>query len=574
MKLSPYWPLALGLGLSTQAQAALDITHYDLTLEVEPSTLLVDASARLTVLAPAGGGPLTQIELDLVGLTVEEVSWEGEPATFTRSSGKLVVNLASPLPEGRSGVVAITYGGVPDAYVTEQGDLGLMQDRDITFAINVTDGARYWFPCNDRLDDKATVDLGLIVPRGDVSAGPGHLASVTPLDARTELHQWTMGQEITPYLLAFAFSNSYVAVPVEVDAGEYPGEVLLLPASLDTAQVALETLPTLVDWLQERYGSFPFDRVALHEIPFPGAVEQPGNIAMGSFYFAEDPRLLMYFAHELSHSWFQGKVTIRNWDQIWLSEGAAAWHELLWVEESEGVEAADAQAAVYIDAYRVGMPSEGVFPISDPEVVFGYTTYMKGPTVWRLLEHLAGRQELLGVIHQYLNDGDGVGDLDDFFTLLEQLPGLGYFREEWIDRAGLPSYEFGWAAGPSADQIGVALQLKQDRNLWYHTDVDVTLRFDDGSEQAVLLSPDSADYVKTVCTTRAPVEVVFDPRRMIPAAPADSLAVVTADPAMACDDGGEPTGCGARYPGGGFTSLLGLVGVWLPLRRRQRKVRD
>ncbi len=553
------------------ASAAPDVQHYDLTVAIDPATLWIDGDAVLTIRAQPGDGPVHQIVLDLAGFSLDSVQWQGADADHVRDGDKLTVSLSTPLLENQSGDLTLSWHGIPEPYVTENGRLGVLQDDGITYAINVTEGAHYWFPCRDRLDDKAGVDLALVLPPGYRSAGPGHLEAVETLPDGREVHRWTMSQEVTPYLLSFAFSNRYRRehYTLDLDTGPLEADVVLSAEQWPEAWADLEPLPQMLNWLEARYGRFPYDQVGFHEIPYPGAVEQPGNIAMGSFYWTGAGLLSQYFAHELSHTWFQGLVTIRTWDDIFLSEGIATWHELLWIEETSGPDAADLMALTYLEAYRIGVLEEGLFPLSDPDVVFGYTTYMKGAVVWRLLEHLLGRDALIELLRTYLADPDGIADLADFESLLDATgnPDVAMFQEEWLDRPGIAAYRFGWRAGPSEDGIGVALRLTQEPGPLYTTPIDVELAFEDGHVETHTLHPSSADHLELLCLDTAPVDVRLDPHYFVPRE-AEGTVVVDTAPDGACQP--EPQGCEGTAEGrfAAFGPVLAVLS-WLPWRRRR-----
>lgn len=570
--------LLLPAFLPDTASAAPDVEHYALDLDIAPQSLLFQATAALTIKNPTGDPTLTQLPLDFVGFSVSSVTWNGAPATFTRDAGALLVTLPTPLAAGTTGTVKVVYSGTPEPYTTAQGDLGVMQGRSITYAINVTEGARYWFPCRDRLDDKATVSLNLTLPKGNVSAGPGSLQQVIDVGGNKEKHSWVMTQPVTPYLLSFAFSDRFVreVYDLNLDSGPKNGDFALLEDSWADGALALEPVPDIVNWLESRYGRFPYDSVGIHEIPFQGAVEQPGNIAMGSYYFAGQGALTQYFAHELSHSWFQGQVTIRTWNDIFLSESAAVWHEILWTEQAEGLEVADTMAKTNLDAYRVGMASEGVFPISQPTELFGYTVYFKGSVVWRLLEHLMGRDTLAAELRGYLQDGngqagDGVADLNDFFSrpIFSNTPALQNFRAEWIDRAGLPSYRFGWSAEPGTNGTSLLIRLSQEREPYYFTPIDVEVQYADGTAETLTLTPSSSDFVLEQCLTQTPTAVLLDPRYLVPRGQEGTLNVGAS---TVCDEGSGSCSSSRVLSAVNHRAampllLVGLVGILLRRRR-------
>lgn len=567
--------LSLGC-LSNIAFADADVKHYDLSLEINPQPLSINGTATLTIQNTSATTAMTSLPLNLVGYTVSGVTVNGTNASVTRNTNVMTITLPMPLAAGASAQVSVQYSGTPTPYTTDQGDLGVMQGRGITYAINVTEGAQYWFPCRDQLDDKASVDFHMILHAGNISAGPGHLQQVVTLSNGKQRHDWQMTQEVTPYLLSFAFSDRYVEDSYDLGSayGPLQADIALLTDTWADAVVDLEPLPDMVGWLESRYGKFPYDHVGIHEISFQGAVEQPGNIAMGSYYFSGTGQLSQYFAHELSHTWFQDLVTIRTWNDIFLSESIAVWHEILWTEQSQGLAAADTMAMTNLEGYRVGMASEGVFPLSAPKVLFGYTVYFKGSVVWRLLEHLLGRDMLLTELNSYLKDSDGIADLNDFLSrpVFSSNPNVANFRAEWIDRGGLPGYQFGWKASTGTNGTSVSLRLTQDRDPVYTTPIDVQVQYGDGTTETVTLHPSSADHVEEICFANAPTAATLDPRKMVPRGQEGS---VNAPSSTICDEG-SPSCSGRFTPSLAAMPVLlsGVLGLFIRRRRANRARRQ
>ncbi len=90
MKADPYAP--------TSGDAALHAQHYDLRLQYKVATNRLDAEAVIQLEALA---PLSEIHLDLVGLTASKVRLSGEKRTRFPSGSAQAAHHADPDDRGR-----------------------------------------------------------------------------------------------------------------------------------------------------------------------------------------------------------------------------------------------------------------------------------------------------------------------------------------------------------------------------------------------------------------------------------------------------------------------------------------
>src|SRR5215207_3957400 len=95
----PYYPL---LGNS-----GYDVQHYTLDLDLDVAGGSITAGhATFEAIALVD---LCAFNLDFLGLEIDAVTVDGQPAAFTRHSGELTVDPATPLPAGARFTTEIAY---------------------------------------------------------------------------------------------------------------------------------------------------------------------------------------------------------------------------------------------------------------------------------------------------------------------------------------------------------------------------------------------------------------------------------------------------------------------------------
>ena len=108
------------------------------------------------------------------------------------------------------------------------------------------------------------------------------------------------------------------------------------------------------------------------------------------------------------------------------------------MEATRGDEALVAHLAGIAEAYRRGRAAEGDFPLSDPDVIFGYTTYLEGALVFHALRWELGDDVFADTIDTYLERyHHEVAGIADFRAIAEEVSGRDlsrFFAEWWGER--------------------------------------------------------------------------------------------------------------------------------------------
>ncbi len=134
------------------------VRHYDLALDYRLTTNALRAVATLTVAALE---PIDTLTLDLHGLAVRKVRVDGTLAKHRHTGSRLVVRLPDPLPAGATATVRVSYAGRPAPVDGPHGEAGWEELADGILVASQPYGSPSWFPCNDRVSDKATYHVAV-----------------------------------------------------------------------------------------------------------------------------------------------------------------------------------------------------------------------------------------------------------------------------------------------------------------------------------------------------------------------------------------------------------------------------
>ena len=165
-------------------------------------------------------------------------------------------------------------------------------------------------------------------------------------------------------------------------------------------------MPRFVSYFGTRYPFAKLDLVAVPDL-VPGGMENAGAIFLrddrvlldpATAPTAQLPRRRKLIAHELAHQWLGDLVTMRWWDDLWLSEATATlaanealddWHPdwKPWIEFQQSIDEVMGE-----DELRATRPVRT--PISDGPAARGSgstaMTYVKGAAILHMLDGWLG----------------------------------------------------------------------------------------------------------------------------------------------------------------------------------------
>ncbi len=418
-----------------------DVTSYRLDLVIDVAgvdTLEGEASIELVTEVP-----LDRLSFDLIGLTVESTTIDGQLVEHEQTDEKLRVFPAETLAHNESFTVVVAYGGEPVDIpsLTRIGTIGWYDLGSTTsVAIGEPTGARTWFPVNDHPSDKATYSITVDVAEPLVGVSNGQLVADDSSNGRRRT-TWEMRQPMASYLATvsvgdYSLVSSSPAATTGINVEDAVPNGLLSVFDGDFDQT-----DEMLDVFAELFGPYPFDEYGALVIDgeFSFALETQGRSVFSRSFVDGDGSIERIVAHELAHQWFGNHVSPATWQDIWLNEGFASYAEDLWIEFGRSGDTAQLESRLLERASTALTPAPG-----DPGAagLFDGSVYRRGALTLHALRLLVGDEIFFDILKTWLaRHGGDVASTADFVELSEEISGsdLTDFFTAWLGDGALPS---------------------------------------------------------------------------------------------------------------------------------------
>lgn len=428
----PYLPLA--------GNGGIDVQHYSLDLHYSPPAAApaplegeLRGTATITLEATED---LRSFNLDLRGLTADEVVVNGKPMKFHQEDGnELVVQPRPMLKAGTTATVVVEYGGTTTRPTDLEGALyGWVTTRDGAMVVSEPDGAATWFPTSDHPTDKASYDFSVTVPEGLVAVANGVLLGHDTTDGWTTW-EWDAPDPMAAYLATASVGN------YELTVSESPSGVPIIDAVdadlPDSASANLALTGEMMTFYEELFGPYPF--VAYGAIVDDDSVGYALETQTRSFFSRSAREGTV--AHELIHQWIGDDVSVDRWADIWHNEGWATYGAWLWSEHQGRATAEESFDNV------MATPADSSFwdlRISDPGPLnlFHSAIYSRGGAMLYALRDTIGDEAFLELTRTIVSErAGGTISTAEYEALAAEISGqdLDHFFEVWLHTPEKPT---------------------------------------------------------------------------------------------------------------------------------------
>lgn len=417
----PYFP-ELGNG-------GYDVQHYTITLEVEPVLNTVKGSTTIDALATES---LLTFNLDFQGLTIDSITVDDAPATYTRTERELTVTPSEPLIMNHSFKVAVAYHGQPEPVdeltnVLAETSTGWFNNDHYINVVSEMNGSPSWYPVNDHPRDKATYRFDITVPKPLVVAASGSLVKTDDSGDSTR-YVWEMDKPMASYLAGIhigAYFVETVEVPNGIVIRNYFGGDEKIPG-------ISEELAEMLAFYSRVLGPYPFKEYGIVSNTNDWCIA----VELQSLSFQCTRLMENNIAHELAHQWFGNSVSIKNWKDIWLKEGMATYAQWLWTQRDEDIQTFN--DFVSIQSHSVYL----INPIAEPAnnmLYYKPATYVGGAATLHALRLKVGDETFFKILRTYLElYRYGNAGTDDFIAIAEEVSeqDLGAFFNAYLFSKG------------------------------------------------------------------------------------------------------------------------------------------
>lgn len=386
--------------------------------------------------------------LDAPGIKIHRVLLNNSPVQYSQNAEGVIIKTEMPLHLHTAYQLTIEYEAQPrkGIYFIGWNDTTGLARKQIWTQGQGTDN-RYWIPCFDDMNDKATTEVKILFNKEYRVLSNGLLTAEKILKDGNKLWHYKMLHPHSPYLIMLAIGN-YATEKRRSKSG-VPIELWYYPENPERVEPTYRYTVEMMNWMEKEFGvAYPWEKYA--QVPVQdfiyGAMENTTATVFGDFYFIDDRAFLdrNYIstnAHELAHQWFGNYVTARAPEHIWLQESFATHYQKHFERSIFGEDHFQ---------WNRRLELQGVLSAAkrnnNPIVHTGAGTeriYQKGSLVLDMLRYLLKDDEYNRALYHYLKQHayKNVDTHDFYIAFLETLGvNLDWFFNQWLYRGGEPAY--------------------------------------------------------------------------------------------------------------------------------------
>lgn len=456
--------------------------HYEYRLSLSDDTDEIRGEATITVRFLK---VVDRFSLDLVsknagkGMTVTRVAGSVGVRHFTQGGEKLTLVLNSPAVKDDTLQFYIVYRGIPaDGLIISKNKYG---ERTF-FADNWPDRARHWIPCNDRPDDKATVDFYVSTPLGYQVISNGYVpVDTVSWSASQHLYHWKESVPIPTKVMVIGAAR-FAVKEFNEQPGGIPVSAWVYPQDSTKGFYDYALAVPILKFFQGYIGEYPFEKLAnVQSKTMFGGMENASCIFYSESSVNGKRTAEALIAHEIVHQWFGNSATEKHFAHIWLSEGFAKHLTNVYLGHIYGEDTVKSRLRSdreKVIAFLKKDPLPVVDSSSELMDLLNANSYEKGGWVLRMIQAEAGDTLFQKIIRQYYESYRGSNaETKDFQKIVEAVSGRSWekFFRQWLFSAGLPQIDAGW----KQKQDKVEITLRQ-HGFVYELPIEFEIRMEDG----------------------------------------------------------------------------------------------
>jgi aminopeptidase N len=435
-------------------------------------------------------------------------SVKGENITgFEQAADKIMIRLKNPAVSNVS--FNIFYSGIPaNGLIISKNKYG---DRTF-FSDNWPNRAHHWIPCNDRPDDKASVEFLVTAPVHYQVVSNGIQVEETNLDRSYKLTHW---KEMIPVSTKVMVIGAARFAMARIDSNaSIPVTAWVYPQDRDKGFYDYALANEILQFFSAYIGPYAFKKLAnVQSKTIFGGMENASTIFYTENSVTGNRKSEDLIAHEIAHQWFGNMATEKSFPHLWLSEGFATYLTDIYWEKKYGKEAflqrlGDEREEVIGFNRQVNTPVvDSVSPLMD---LLNDNSYEKGAWVLHMLRGRVGDDTFQKIIRTYYNQfKGGNADTRDFQAVAEKVSGknLRDFFDQWLYKPGLPRLTGYW----NFDGSKLNITITQSGKNTFHFPLEIALINASGKQTTHTISISSPQTSFTLPASSKPSKMVLDP---------------------------------------------------------------
>lgn len=502
----------------------VDIKH--IKLDVTPDFAKRTVSGTTTLKFAPISKPLSELKLDAVNLTVDDVRSDVEIAEVTNTGENLLIRFKQAIPVDEDRYVEIDHAAEPTrGLYFRTPEMGYPEGDTHVWTQGEAHEARFWFPCFDYPNERSSTEMICHVPPDMIVLSNGRRVSESIGESGLKRVHWLQEKPHVNYLICLVAGHFK---KLEKTANDIPLGFYVQPSLYEHAANSFRDTAQIMEYLESEIGvPYPwekYDQVTIRDFVAGGMENTTLTTLTHRTIFTEATENIRQTrnldAHELAHQWFGDLLTCKDWSQLWLNEGFATYYTHLYEGHKYGKDAM--LYGLYRDAKSRVLPrSTDKRPMvfkgyKNAMEQFDYRAYPKGSWVLHMLRSQLGPDLFRHCIRDYLARHQFQSVVsDDLRQCFERNSGRTFdrFFDQWVYHAGSPTLKisYRWLSAEKLAKVTIEqTQPVDDHFLLF--EFPTTLRFVVGSEvidQPIQVSQKKEDFF--VSLPGQPTIVRFDP---------------------------------------------------------------
>lgn len=393
-------------------QAIMDIRHYTVSLDVDPTQKTINGFTEIDLLTSK---PTNVLLFDFTNvLTIRKIWVNNKECVYEHKNHLITISSSTAWPAGRI-KVKVQYDGKPHeaARPPWNGGFSWATDSKGNPWIDITcqtDGGKIYFPCKDHPSDEPNegADVIVTVPKGLYVTGPGLLIDQKTKSNKTTFH-WRTQYTINNYSILFNIGKfkPVMRTYTTINGNKVPMYFYPLEEHADQAERFLDIFERSCRVQEKYFGEYPWikEKMAITEASHPGMEHQTSNTYGANFKYRTvggkdfDDQI----HHEFGHEWWGNKVTAIDWADMWIQEGIDTYGDALYIQEYEGEEGYQRlmqQTARNIENKQPVVPGKDV----DTDSVYQRDIYGKGAFFMHTLRYVIGDEIFFPTLKNFVTD--------------------------------------------------------------------------------------------------------------------------------------------------------------------------
>ena len=456
--------VTLGATATASAQerrSRIDVEHYVINAEINENTQTLAARTAVRFVPLEDNVTSATFELNNA-LNVARVTDDGGrqvPASRSQQDFSVRLNFDQPLAKGKPVNVTFDY----DGRLTGNEDSPVY---GIKFAAIHNDYAYLmypgrWFPISGYTTDRYSAEMNITVAAGNKVVASGLETSRSTGDKM--VFSFKFDQNSFPGSIAVVRGD-----PTKVNSSGVLTSVYFRDGEQSMANAYGQETGKIMAYFTAMFGLPPYANLALVETEngAPNGFSSPGVIFLSPHAIGRDVGIKL-MSNQISRQWWHALISPATRNHLWLSNGLAAYSELIYAEHNTGPGALETQFRdVAVEALTVdNVPVIQASRLEDYSPELWALTGAKGAAVLNMLRFIVGDAKFFEVLKQYVKEYAWKPvTTEDFRKAAEAVSqqNLGYFFIEWIESSGAPEFKLEYTIFRTQKGFRVMGKVSQD----------------------------------------------------------------------------------------------------------------